>query len=234
VQCRLLLQLVRLLVQLSPFFSAPQHTHTTPTNVSNVAGAVRSLLALAAPPSQDGAEQAAAFAAAFAAQHGSLAPVVAWTAASWRDAALAAHRQFKFLFVLLHSPEHDAADRFVSGTLRSPELLGLVEQHCLAWGGDVRCPDAAGLAARLGVSTFPAVGLLAFSGSRTKLVALAQGGVPAGQLVAAFQRGIEQHAPLLLAERLEREERVRCVVLLFFVSTTRLRLVPARPLHSAS
>jgi hypothetical protein len=53
------------------------------------------------------------------------------------------------------------------------------------------------------------VALLAFSGQRTKLVALVQGRVRAPELLAALRRAVDEQGMLLMAEQLEQEERVR-------------------------
>jgi hypothetical protein len=59
------------------------------------------------------------------------------------------------------------------------------------------------------VSTYPCIALLAFSGQRTKLVALVQGRVRAPELLAALRRAVDEQGMLLMAEQLEQEERVR-------------------------
>jgi hypothetical protein len=64
------------------------------------------------------------------------------------------------------------------------------------------------------VSTYPCVALLAFSGQRTKLVALVQGRVRAPELLAALRRAVNEQGMLLMAEQLEQEERVSGVALL--------------------
>lgn len=158
----------------------------------------------AEPP--DAATQAADFIAAFTVQYGDTHP--AWLATSWRDAATAAHADFKFLFVYLHSPEHENTDAYVRNVLCNPETVEYVNSHFVSWGGNVQLPDAFNLAGRLNVSTYPCVALLAFSGSRTKLVAAAQGNVRPQQLLTALRRAVDEQEVMLTAERLEQEERV--------------------------
>lgn len=170
-----------------------------------LAGFVGSLLAAAAEP-PDAAAQAHQFAAAFTAKYGNRHPN--WTEDSWLNAAVVAHQQYKFLFVYLHSPEHENTGAYVRNVLTSPEVVEYVNEHFVSWGGDVRQPDAFGLSGRLNISTYPAVVLLAFSGTRTKLVAAAQGLVSKQQLLAVLRRVVEEQGMMLTAERLEREERV--------------------------
>lgn len=170
------------------------------------AGLVRSFAAITAE-APDPAAQAEQFIAAFTAQYGDgIHP--AWVATSWREAAAAAHAEFKFLLVYLHSPEHENTDTYVRTVLCNPEVVEYVNSHFVSWAGNVQQPDAFNLAGRLNVSTYPCVALLAFSGTRTKLVAAAQGNVQPQQLLAALRRAVEEQEVMLTAERLEQEERV--------------------------
>jgi FAS-associated factor 2 len=169
------------------------------------AGLVRSLTAIAAE-APDAATQAEQFIAAFTAQYGDTHP--AWVATSWREAAAAAHAEFKFLLVYLHSPEHENTEAYVRNVLCSPEVVEYANSHFVSWAGNVQRPDAFNLAGRLNVSTYPCVALLAFSGTRTKLVVAAQGNVQPQQLLAALRRAVEEQEVMLTAERLEQEERV--------------------------
>lgn len=169
------------------------------------AGLVRSLLAITAE-APDAATQAAQFISAFTAQYGDTHP--AWVATGWREAAAAAHAEFKFLFVYLHSPEHESTEAYVRAVLCNPEVVAYANSHFVCWGGNVQQPDAFNLAGRLNVSTYPCVALLAFSGTRTKLVAAAQGSVQPQQLLSVLRRAVDEQEVMLTAERLEQEERV--------------------------
>ena len=59
-----------------------------------------------------------------------------------QEAALAAHRQYRFLLVYLHSPEHEDTARFCADTLCDAALTEHVDRNYVAWGGDVRRTDA--------------------------------------------------------------------------------------------
>lgn len=93
--------------------------------------------------------------------------------------------------------------------LCAPELVEYVNANFVSWGGDVRRSDAFTLSVRLGVTAYPAVALLAHSGTRTKLVALVQGTRGAAALLQVLQRAQDEQGMLLLAERLEQQERER-------------------------
>ena len=64
------------------------------------------------------------------------------------------------------------------------------------------------LAQGLRVRTYPYVGLLAFSGSRTRLIAAAEGCFMAEALLPILQEAQEQQAVHLVAEQAEQNERV--------------------------
>lgn len=160
--------------------------------------------ALASAEDQPPEAQAAAFAEAFAAQYGQVHP--RFVASSWRQATAQAHAEFKFLLVYVHSAEHEDTDSFCREVLCSPDVVEYVNNTFVSWGGDVRKADAFGLASRLNVSTYPFLALLAYSGSRTKLVMAVQGKVAKEQLLAAMARAVEDQGALLVAERVERQE----------------------------
>jgi hypothetical protein len=67
--------------------------------------AIASSVAAARGPPPDPAVQAAEFIAAYRAAHGERGP--AFLQQGWAQATSTAHSQFKFLFVYLHSPEHE-------------------------------------------------------------------------------------------------------------------------------
>jgi FAS-associated factor 2 len=174
-------------------------------------GPVEAAAAAAAADDDDGAAAAAATAAAAAAAAARPGPVScpAWVASGWRSAATAAHRDFRLLFVYLHAPRHQDTDAFCRGVLCAPELADFANGGgFLCWGGDVSRSDAFSLSLRLGVTRYPAVALLARSGSGVKLAALVQGTTPdPSALVAALRSAAEPHQALLAAERADAEGR---------------------------
>ncbi|GBF99613.1 hypothetical protein Rsub_12292 [Raphidocelis subcapitata] len=176
-----------------------------PRSVMRRARAIATAVAEVGGSPLDPAQQAAQFVAAFNAAYGERVP--AFLEQGWSQATSAAHAQFKFLFVYLHSPDHEDTETFCRSVLCSPEVLSYVGEQFVAWGGDIRRADAFTLSSRLHVTTYPAVALLAYPGSRTKVVACLQGRFTAAQLLAALRRAVEEHGVLLTAERLQQEER---------------------------
>ena len=112
-----------------------------PAGVMRRARALAGAVAELGAPPPDPAEQAAAFAEAYAATYGAGAGPE-WLRAGWSQAATEAHRRFKFLFAYLHSPDHPDADAFCRGVLSDDGVRAFVGEHFVAWGGDVRRADA--------------------------------------------------------------------------------------------
>ena len=71
-----------------------------------------------------------------------------------QEAALAAHRQYRFLLVYLHSPEHEDTARFCAETLCDGALTEHVDRNYVAWGGDIRRTDAFRVGAPFSIQSF--------------------------------------------------------------------------------
>jgi hypothetical protein len=82
------------------FHSSPPPTHPRLAPAA-IAAAVADASGAPAPPAQ----QAAEFVASFTAEYGANGP--RFLQQGWGQATATAHSQFKFLFVYLHSPEHE-------------------------------------------------------------------------------------------------------------------------------
>lgn len=166
-----------------------------------LAGVLRSLTAPDVPPARAAEE----FARDFNERYGEEHPV--WQECGWGEAATRAHQEAKFLFVYLHSPQHQDTDAFCRGTLCNPAFAAFVNEHFVAWGGDLRSSDAFRLASSLRVARYPYIALLAFSGPRTRLITCVEGRMAPQQLQEVLQGGMNGHGVLLWQERLEREQR---------------------------
>jgi FAS-associated factor 2 len=69
-----------------------------------------------------------------------------------------AHRDLKFLLVVLLAPEHDDTNSWVRDTLLAPEVLEFIndpQNNMLVWGGNVQDSEAYQVANSLRVTKFP-------------------------------------------------------------------------------
>ncbi|KAF5840766.1 ubiquitin-related domain-containing protein [Dunaliella salina] len=127
-----------------------------------------------------------------------------------KQASLQARAEYRFLFVYLHSSEHQDTDFFCRNVLCSPELLDLLSQQFVCWGGDVRRSDAYTLSTSLGATTFPFTALLSLGpDNKVSLVSAAQGCavLQPGLLHAVLTTAIADHGALLVAQRADVQER---------------------------
>ncbi|GLC37053.1 hypothetical protein PLESTB_001396700 [Pleodorina starrii] len=161
----------------------------------------------------DPAGQAAAFVVEFKAAYGDRHPQ--WQESGWRVACQQARREFRFLFVYLHSPEHENTDVFCRTVLTCPDVVDYINANFVSWGGDVTAGDAFVLSqqTQLGVTRFPYVALLSMSpadgSNRVQLVAAASGAAvrDPGALLALMRDAVANYGAMLAAQRAEVEER---------------------------
>ncbi|KAL4854252.1 putative oxidoreductase YhdF [Chlorella vulgaris] len=151
------------------------------------------------------AAAAAEFAQQFTERYGGEGPQ--WQECGWGEAASRAHGLGKFLFAYLHSPGHQDTDAYCRDTLTSPALVPFLDEHFLCWGGDLRRSDAFRLASNLRAARYPYVALLAFSGTRTRLITAVEGKLPPTRLQEVLQAALNDHGSLLWQEHAERQQR---------------------------
>lgn len=148
---------------------------------------------------------AAEFISGFSAKYGER--TIKWELSGWDAAAQKSQRDGVFLFIYLHSERHHETEAFCRNTLCSPPFLDYVNATFCSWGGDIRSPEAYRLALRLGVSSYPYCGLLAFSGAGTRLITFSEGNVRPDRLAELLQTSLTEHGGILWEERLLREQR---------------------------
>jgi FAS-associated factor 2 len=129
---------------------------------------------------------------------------------SHADALREAKRAIKFLFVYLHAPEHEDTDEFCVKTLCDARVVAFLEEHALAWGGDVTTSDAFRLAGVAGVrpSAYPYVALLqnAEGASGPELVMACEGAIDPVGLLEVMMTAIAEQGDVVEAARARRTE----------------------------
>lgn len=150
-------------------------------------------------------EAAQAFIRDFSLLYGSDSPQ--WEPTGWQQAATRAHQRFNFLFVYLHSPRHPDTDDFCRETLCNQEVAAYIDATFVAWAGSIHHSDAFRLSNSLGASSYPYCALLAFSGSRTQLIAAIQGTRSPEALLAALRHAVDRHGSHLAVEQADHNQR---------------------------
>ena len=153
----------------------------------------------------DGTTAATDFIRNFSTRYGERCP--RWQISGWAAATARAQSQGEFLFVYLHSPQHQDTDDFCKNTLCAPAFVDYVNSTFVSWGGDIRYLDAFKLASSLRACCYPYCALLAFSGPNTRLITCVEGNIRPDALAEILQRALVEHNGLLWEERILQEQR---------------------------
>ncbi|KAJ0482601.1 putative UBX domain, UBA-like superfamily, Ubiquitin-like domain superfamily [Helianthus annuus] len=118
-------------------------------------------------------------------------------------------REFKLMFVYLHSPEHPDTERFCVETLCSEVLSEFVNENFVAWGGSVRGVEGFKMGNSLKASRFPFCAVvMAATNQRIALLQQIEGPKSPEEMLTSLQRVLEESSTVLVAARLEAEERM--------------------------
>ncbi|OAY75523.1 Plant UBX domain-containing protein 10 [Ananas comosus] len=163
------------------------------------------LIALSASAAE-AADFVAAFERDFAAGDG--APAPRFVAEGFMDALQRSQREYKLLFVYLHSPDHPDVPAFCAGSLCSPVVAAFVNENFVAWGGSIRRTEGFKMSNSLKASRFPFCAVvMASTNQRIALLQQIEGPKSPEEMLTIVQRVVEEHSPSLIAARLEAEER---------------------------
>ena len=78
-----------------------------------------------------------------------------FVAQGFADALQRAQREFKLLFVYLHSPDHPDTPAFCGGCLCSEPVAAFIDENFVAWGGSIRRTEGFKMSNSLNASRFP-------------------------------------------------------------------------------
>jgi FAS-associated factor 2 len=124
------------------------------------------------------------------------------------DALQRSRNSFKLLFVYLHSPDHPDTPLFCRRTLCSDVFVEFVNQNFVCWGGSIRASEGFKMSNSLKASRFPFCALvMAATNQRIALLQQVEGPKSPEEMLVALQRVLEESSPVLVAARLDAEER---------------------------
>jgi FAS-associated factor 2 len=78
-----------------------------------------------------------------------------FVAEGFADALKRAQREFKLLFVYLHSPDHPDTPAFCGGCLCAEPVAAFIDENFVAWGGSIRRTEGFKMSNSLNASRFP-------------------------------------------------------------------------------
>uniref|UniRef100_A0ACD5TIW4 Uncharacterized protein n=2 Tax=Avena sativa TaxID=4498 RepID=A0ACD5TIW4_AVESA len=125
------------------------------------------------------------------------------------DALQRAQREYKLLFVYLHSPDHPDTPAFCGGCLCSEPVAAFINENFVAWGGSIRRTEGFKMSNSLNASRFPFCALvMASTNQRIVLLQQVEGPKSPEQMITILQRVVEECTASLVASRIEAEERL--------------------------
>ncbi|CAJ1976351.1 unnamed protein product [Sphenostylis stenocarpa] len=146
------------------------------------------------------------FVAAFERDYGSSGPN--FVGEGFMDALQRSRNSFKLLFVYLHSPDHPDTPLFCQRTLCSETIAAFVNENFVCWGGSIRASEGFKMSNSLKASRFPFCALvMAATNQRIALLQQVEGPKSSEELLVTLQRVLEESSPVLVAARLDAEER---------------------------
>ena len=152
------------------------------------------------------ASEAMDFVAAFERDYGSGGPN--FVGEGFMDALQRSRNSFKLLFVYLHSPDHPDTPSFCQRTLCSETIAPFVNENFVCWGGSIRASEGFKMSNSLKASRFPFCALvMAATNQRIALLQQVEGPKSSEELLVTLQRVLEESSPVLVAARLDAEER---------------------------
>ncbi|XVF51244.1 hypothetical protein PTKIN_Ptkin04bG0169100 [Pterospermum kingtungense] len=146
------------------------------------------------------------FVAAFEREYGTTRPN--FVSEGFMDALQRSRNAFKLLFVYLHSPDHPDSPAFCEQTLCSESVAAFVNENFVAWGGSIRASEGFKMSNSLKASRFPfCTVVMPATNQRIALLQQVEGPKSPAEMLTILQRVLEESAPVLVAARLDAEER---------------------------
>ncbi|KAJ1403999.1 UBX domain [Sesbania bispinosa] len=146
------------------------------------------------------------FVAAFERDFGTTRPN--FVSEGFMDALQRSRNSFQLLFVYLHSPDHPDTPSFCQRTLCSQAFADFVNHNFVCWGGSIRASEGFKMSNSLKASRFPFCAVvMAATNQRIALLQQAEGPKSPEEMLAILQRVLEESSPVLVAARLDAEER---------------------------
>ncbi|OMP02862.1 hypothetical protein COLO4_10773 [Corchorus olitorius] len=152
------------------------------------------------------ASEAMDFVATFEREYGTRRPN--FVGEGFMDALQRSRNAFKLLFVYLHSPDHPDSPVFCERTLCSEAVAAFVNENFISWGGSIRASEGFKMSNSLKASRFPFCAVvMPATNQRIALLQQVEGPKSPEELLTMLQRVLEESAPVLVAARLDAEER---------------------------
>ncbi|KAK6947969.1 UBX domain [Dillenia turbinata] len=146
------------------------------------------------------------FVATFEREFGEIRPN--FVGEGFMDALQRSRNAYKLLFVYLHSPDHPDTPLFCERTLCSEALAAFVNENFVSWGGNIRASEGFKMSNSLKASRYPFCAVvMAATNQRIASLQQVEGPKSPEEMLAILQQVLEESASVLVAARLDSEER---------------------------
>ncbi|KAG8084108.1 hypothetical protein GUJ93_ZPchr0010g9006 [Zizania palustris] len=133
-----------------------------------------------------------------------------FAAEGFADALQRAQREYKLLFVYLHSPDHPDTPAFCGGCLCAEPVAAFIAENFVAWGGSIRRTEGFKMSNSLSASRFPFCALvMASTNQRIMLLQQIEGPKSPEEMITILHRVVEECMSSLIDARIEAEVRAR-------------------------
>jgi len=127
---------------------------------------------------------------------------------SYNDALNTAKTSFKFLVIYLHSGLHQDTDAFCRDTLCTELISDFLDENFVSWAGNINTSEAFRISNVLSTTTYPFFAVICNNsiGGLTILDRV-QGQISGEDLMARLANVLELHGHILVAAKVENDER---------------------------
>eukprot|EP00762_Andalucia_godoyi_P005314 ANDGO_06717.mRNA.1 Plant UBX domain-containing protein 10 len=126
-------------------------------------------------------------------------------------AIMESERTSKLLFIYLHSPSHADTSAYCREVLGNPDIVQLLNNNFICWGGNIQDADGYALASHLLVDGYPFVAVISVGhvnqSIQMQVLARVSGYTTAAVLAEGLQRVLEEHSSLQAAVVASQEEQ---------------------------
>lgn len=132
-----------------------------------------------------------------------------FVAEGFMEALSRSQREFKLMFVYLHSPDHPDVPGFCTGCLCNQMVAEFVNENFVVWGGSVRGVEGFKMSNSFNASRFPFCAVvMAAANQRLALLSQIEGPRTPEEMINILQQVVEQSGTQLVTARLAAEERM--------------------------
>lgn len=128
---------------------------------------------------------------------------------SYSQALNDAKRELRFLLIYLHSSEHQDTEEFCRSTMTNEGFKEYVNGNMLFWAANVKSSEGYRVSRAVREATYPFLALICLRDNRMTVVGRMEGILTVDDYISRLARLIADNEALLVAARVDRQERTQ-------------------------